>query len=222
MLRRAKISIDSKALVPARLMKLQLWRSPGESYRQNVEEEARRQNRAVRCKEDGRRRGWIKVIKQAIWRVGHKVFRSRTRQARKTSERSPPAAAAAAAAHHKISPGKQGNEGDERRTDSEGRQSSYRATESGARERKGNGLHARSPPGAHDHIAEGPSSRSKPGGGHWPLAIGCGIAGSQNVAGRVLGPRCLRTLYSESRPALQAHPAVRARHSENQQREHSV
>jgi hypothetical protein len=76
-----------------------------------------------------------------------------------------------------------------RRTDSErGRQSSYRATESGARERKGNGLHARSPPGAHDHIAEGPSSRSKPGGGHWPLAIGCGIAGSQNVAGRVLGP----------------------------------
>lgn len=106
----------------------------------------------------------------------------------------------------------------ERRTDSErGRQSSYRATESGARERKGNGLHARSPPGAHDHFAEGPSSRSKPGGGHWPLAIGCGIAGSQDIAGPVLGRRCLRTLYSESRPALQPHPAVRASHSEKKQ-----
>ena len=81
-----------------------------------------------------------------------------------------------------------GNETNGERTARAGRQSSYRATESGARERKGNGLHARSPPGAHDHFAEGHSSRSKPGGGHWPLAIGCGIAGSQNVAGRVLGP----------------------------------
>lgn len=52
-------------------------------------------------------------------------------------------------------------------------------------------LHARSPPGAHDHIAEGPSSHSKPGGGHWLLAIGCGIAGSQNVAGRNAGPSLL-------------------------------
>lgn len=115
-----------------------------------------------------------------------------------------------------------GNETNGERTARAGRQSSYRATESGARERKGNGLHARSPPGAHDHIAEGPSSRSKPGGGHCPLAIGCGIAGSQNVAGRVLGPLCLRLLYSESHSALQAHPAVRARHSEIQLRGHSV
>lgn len=173
------------------------------------------------CKEDGTRRGWIKVIKQAIWRVGHKVFRSRTRQARKTSERSPPAAAAAAA-HHKISPGKQGNEGDERRTDSEGRQSSYRATESGARERKGNGLHARSPPGAHDHSAERPSSRSKAGG--WALAARywarhCRIA---ECCQSNAGPSLLAVPHSESRPALQTHPAVRARHSEIQQRGHFV
>ena len=132
----------------------------------------------------------------------------------KTSERSPPVVAAA---HHKISQraGRAaGNEETNGARTRRGRQSSYRATESGARERKGNGLHARSPPGAHDHIAEGPSSRSKPGGGHCLLAIGCGITGSQNVAGRVLGPRCLRTLYSESHSALHAHPAVRARHSD--------
>jgi hypothetical protein len=169
------------------------------------------------------RRGWIKVIKQAIWGAGPEVFRSRTRQAKRRASDHRQQQHIIRYHNGQDGQGKQGNEENERRTDSEaGRQSSYRATESGARERKGNGLHARSPPGAHDHIAEGPSSRSKPGGGHWPLAIGCGIAGSQNVAGRVLGPRCLRTLYSESRPALQAHPAVRARHSENQQREHSV
>ena len=61
-----------------------------------------------------------------------------------------------------------GNETNGERTARAGRQSSYRATESGARERKGNGLHARSPPGAHDHSAERPSSRSKAGG--WALA----------------------------------------------------
>ena len=168
------------------------------------------------CKEDGMRRGWIKVIKQAIWGVGPVVFRSRTRQAKRRA--SDHRQQQHIIRYHNGRPGQTGKrEGNERRTDSErGRQSSYRATESGARERKGNGLHARSPPGAHDHIAEGPSSRSKPGGGHCLLAIGCGITGSQNVAGRVLGPRCLRTLYSESRSALQAHPAVRARHSENQ------
>ena len=132
----------------------------------------------------------------------------------KTSERSPPAAA-----HHKIS----------QRTARTNWETRGRRTENGQRARqtkfvpshriwgagaKRKWLHARSPPGAHDHIAEGPSSRSKPGGGHCLLAIGCGITGSQNVAGRVLGPRCLRTLYSESHSALHAHPAVRARHSD--------
>jgi len=131
----------------------------------------------------------------------------------KTSERSPPAAA-----HHKIwqRTGRQ-----ETRTRTEtgrgGRQSSYRATEPGERERKGNGLHARSPSGAHDHFAERPSSRSKPGGGHWPLAIGCSAAGSQDVASRALGPECLRTLRSESRTAYESHPAVRTKHSVRQQ-----
>lgn len=160
------------------------------------------------------RRGWIKVIKQAIWGVGPDGVSEQVAPGQKTSERSPPAAA-----HHKIS----------QRTARTNWETRGKRTENGQRARqtefvpshriwgagaKRKWLHARSPPGAHDHIAEGPSSRSKPGGGHCLLAIGCGITGSQNVAGRVLGPLCLRTLYSESRAALQAHPAVRARHSD--------
>lgn len=57
------------------------------------------------------RRGWIKVIKQAIWGSGARCVSEQNAPGQKTSERSPPAAA-----HHKIS---QGNEGNERRTDSE-------------------------------------------------------------------------------------------------------
>ena len=109
----------------------------------------------------------------------------------KTSERSPPAAA-----HHKIS----------QRTARTNWETRGKRTENGQRARqtefvpshriwgagaKRKWLHARSPPGAHDHIAEGPSSRSKPGGGHCLLAIGCGITGSQNVAGRSAGPSLL-------------------------------
>jgi hypothetical protein len=71
--------------------------------------------------------------------------------------------------------------------------------------------------GAHDHFAERLSSHSKPGGGHWLLAIGRGAAGSQDVASRVLGHCCLCIQYSESHPALRSHPAVRAKHSEQQQ-----
>lgn len=137
----------------------------------------------------------------------------------KTSERSPPVVAAA---HHKISQqaGRAaGNEETNGARTRRGRQSSYRATESGERERKGNGLHARSPPGAHDHFAERPSSRSKAGGGHWPLVIGHGAAGSQDIASRVAGPCCLRTQRSESRLALQA---IRLCEREHSGRQHSV
>ena len=132
---------------------------------------------------EGRARGEDRSRMSSYLGSGANAFG--TERARpKTSERSPPAAA-----HHKIwqRTGRQ-----ETRTRTEtgrgGRQSSYRATEPGERERKGNGLHARSPSGAHDHFAERPSSHSKPGGGHCLLAIGCSAAGSQNVAGRVLGP----------------------------------
>lgn len=44
--------------------------------------------------------------------------------------------------------------------------------ESGVRERGGNGLHARSPAGAHDQFAERTCSRPEAGGGHWLPAIG--------------------------------------------------
>ena len=170
------------------------------------------------------RRGWIKVIKQAIWGVGPEVFRSRTRQAKRRASDHRQQQHIIRYHNGQDGQGKQGKKRGKRTENGQrARQTefvpSHRIWGAGAKRKW---LHARSPPGAHDHIAEGPSSRSKPGGGHWPLAIGCGIAGSQNVAGRVLGPLCLRTLYSESRPALQAHPAVRARHSENQQREYLV
>lgn len=167
------------------------------------------------------RRGWIKVIKQAIWGVGPEVFRSRTRQAKRRASDHRQQQHIIRYHNGQTAAGQAGKAGgNERRTDSErGRQSSYRATESGERERKGNGLHARSPPGAHDHFAERPSSPSKPGGGHWLSAIGYGTAGSQDVASRTLGPLCLRALRSESRSALETHPAVRAKHSEHQQRD---
>ena len=132
------------------------------------------------------RRGWIKVIKQAIWGVGHKVFRSRTRQARKTSERSP-----RAEAHHKISQrtartNGERNEGNERRTDSErGRQSSYRATESGARERKGNGCTLDHRPGHTITLRRGPPHAPSLG-----VGIACSLLGAVLQDRRMLPVEC--------------------------------
>jgi hypothetical protein len=59
------------------------------------------------------------------------------------------------------------------------------------------------------------------------VGIGRSLLGAVLQDRRMLPVECwalvgLRTLYSESRFALEAHPAVRARHSENQKREHSV
>jgi hypothetical protein len=95
-----------------------------------------------------------------------------------------------------------------------GRQSSYRATEWNlGRQRKGNRLdrlHARSPPGAHDHFAERLLTHQ---------AWGWALAACHWVRGRALQER--RTLPTASRPweyaanqavCVQAHPAVRAKY----------
>ena len=161
------------------------------------------------------RRGWIKVIKQAIWGVGPDGVSEQVAPGQKTSERSPPAAA-----HHKISQrtartNRERNEGNERRTDSErGRQSSYRATESGARERKGNGCTLDHRPGHTITLRRGPPHAPSLGVGIACSLLGAVLQDRRMLPVEVLGPRCLRTLYSESHSALHAHPAVRARHSD--------
>lgn len=166
------------------------------------------------CKEDGMRRGWIKVIKQAIWGVGPVGVSEQVAPGQKTSERSPPAAAAA---HHKISQtvkGKQETRGKRRQNGQRGRQSSYRATESGARERKGNGCTLDHRPGHTITLRRGPPHAPSLGVGIARSLLGAVLQDRRMLPVEVLGPRCLRTLYSESHSALHAHPAVRARHSD--------
>lgn len=160
------------------------------------------------------RRGWIKVIKQAIWGVGPGVFRSRTCQAKRRA--SDHRQQQHIIRYHNGRPGRTGKrEGNERRTDSErGRQSSYRATESGARERKGNGCTLDHRPGHTITLRRGPPHAPSLGVGIACSLLGAVLQDRRMLPVEVLGPRCLRTLYSESHCALQAHPAVRARHSD--------
>jgi hypothetical protein len=132
------------------------------------------------------RRGWIKVIKQAIWGVGPVGVSEQVAPGQKTSERSPPAAA-----HHKISQrtartNRERNEGNERRTDSErGRQSSYRATESGARERKGNGCTLDHRPGHTITLRRGPPHAPSLG-----VGIACSLLGAVLQDRRMLPVEC--------------------------------
>ena len=89
--------------------------------------------------------------------------------------------------YHNGRPGRTGKrEGNERRTDSErGRQSSYRATESGARERKGNGCTLDHRPGHTITLRRGPPHAPSLG-----VGIACSLLGAVLQDRRMLPVEC--------------------------------